>query len=413
MQVSQSIVLPTLNINMITPSQPLTCNLALTIRRPFEVPIHNDLANQRYNISVAFGTPPQAYSLLFDTGSTDIWVPKSNSSGCTPACPANFSFDPTASSTLVETDVPFDAHYGLTPDLAVKGLYYNDSISVGDLPALNNATFAVGDIPKPLYVQGTRGIFGAGTTFSESWYQGPNSPYWQDYDKTYMPLWERLALQSPSAKRQFSVWLNAQDAKSGTVNFGGEDRSKYQGRLVGIPLNLDSETKNPVGWNVNLTSVVRTRNDGKEKEKTIRLTKRGYSVDFTVDSGSPNMYVPTELYESIVKGLDATEVMNGAPYVPCSLRSAKSGYLDFGFNSGAGHQDAVIRVPYSDIIYPPGLPVTVPPVDDRHGEKLCYFGVVPNDGPVRLLGATFLRSAYVVFDVGEKELRVAQALWSH
>jgi hypothetical protein len=398
---------------MIVSPQLLSYYLALTTHQPFEVPIYNDLANQRYNISVAFGTPPQTYSLLFDTASTDVWIPKFNSSGCTPACPANFSFDPTTSSTLVETDVPFDARYGLTPDLAVKGLYYNDSISIGGLPTLKNATFAVGDIPKPLFTQGTRGIFGVGTRSSESWYQSPDSPYWQDYDKTYMSLWERLALQSPSAKPQFSVWLNAQDAKSGTVNFGGVDRSKYQGRLIGIPLNLDSGTGDPAGWSVNLTSVVRTSIDDKGKEKTTWLTARGYSIDFTVDSGSPNMYVPTKLYESIVEDLDATEIMNGAPYVPCSLRSAKSGYLDFGFNPGTGHQDAIIRVPYSDIIYPPGLPVTVPPADDRHGEKLCYFGVVPNDGPVRLLGATFLRSAYVVFDAEEKELKMAQAIWSH
>jgi hypothetical protein len=398
---------------MIASPQLLSYYLALTTHRPFEVPIYNDLANQRYNISVAFGTPQQTYSLLFDTGSTDVWVPKSNSSGCTPACPVNFSFDPTTSSTLVETDVPFDARYGLTPDLAAKGLYYNDTISIGDLPALKNATFAVGDIPKPLYTQGTRGIFGVGTRSSESWYQSPDSPYWQDYDKTYMPLWERLALKSPSAKRQFSVWLNAQDAKSGTVNFGGVDRSKYQGRLIGIPLNLNSGTEDPTGWNVNLTSLVRTSIDEKGKEKRTLLTKQEYSVDFTVDSGSPNMYVPTELYESIVEDLNATEIMNGAPYVPCSLRSAKSGYLDFGFNPGTGHQDAIIRVPYSDIIYPPGMPVTVPPVDDRYGEKLCYFGVVPNDGPVRLLGATFMRCAYVVFDAEEKELRMAQAIWSH
>jgi hypothetical protein len=190
---------------MIASPQLLSYYLALTTYQPFEVPIYNDLANQRYNISVAFGTPPQIYSHLFDTGSTDVWGPKFNSYGCAPACHANFSFDPTASSTLVEIDIPFDARYELTPDLAVKGLYYNDSISVGGVTAIENATFAVSDIPKPLYIQGTRGIFGVGTRYSESWYQNPDSPYWQDYDKTYMPLWERLALQSPYAKRQFSV----------------------------------------------------------------------------------------------------------------------------------------------------------------------------------------------------------------
>lgn len=90
------------------------------------------------------------------------------------------------------------------------------------------------------------------------------------------------------------------------MKLGGKDRSKYQGRLVGIPLNLDTRTEDPAGWNVNLTSVVRTSVDEKGKEKTTRLTKPEYSVDLTVDSGSPNMYVPTKLYANIVEGLDAT-----------------------------------------------------------------------------------------------------------
>lgn len=121
------------------------------------------------------------------------------------------------------------------------------------------------------------------------------------------------------------------------------------------------------------------------------------------------MYVPTALYKEIVKDLNATGIINGAPYVPCSLRGAETGFLDFEFAARTTRALAKIRVSYSEIFYPPGLPVTVPPVEDRNGERMCYFGVVPNDGPVRLLGATFLRSAYVVFDLDQKELRLAQS----
>lgn len=51
--------------------------------------------------------------------------------------------------------------------------------------------------------------------------------------------------------------------------------------------------------------------------------------------------------------------------------------------------NARIRVLYAKTIYPPGLPVTVPPAEDRLGEKMRYFGVLPIDGPFRLLDATF------------------------
>jgi hypothetical protein len=43
-----------------------------------EVTVCNDLAYQRYNISIFVGTPPQKFPLLLDTGSTNVWVPGQN-----------------------------------------------------------------------------------------------------------------------------------------------------------------------------------------------------------------------------------------------------------------------------------------------------------------------------------------------
>jgi hypothetical protein len=378
-------------------------------RAQLEIPLYNDLAYQRYNINIALGTPPQPFSLLFDTGSTDVWVPRANSTGCAPSCPAGFSFDPATSSTTVNSSIPFDARYGLTPDLAVIGEYYNDTLSIDGVPPLTNATFAIGNVPGPLYVQGNRGIFGVGSRFSESVYTGPTSPYQGDLSKTYTPLWERFALGSPEGKKKFSVWLNAQCSKAGSIQFGGENAAKYGGRLADVSLNLGTDGT-VREWNVNLTGVTRVRGGSQDREHN-RLTESDYSVDFTLDTGSPNMYVPTALYEGIVEGLNPTEIINGAPYVPCSLLFAMTEHLVFEFATPKRGIIATVTVPYNDIVYPPGLPVTVPPVEDRNGEKMCYFGIVPNNGPVRLLGATFLRSAYVVFDLDGKRLRLAQSKW--
>jgi hypothetical protein len=341
-------------------------------------------------------------------------VPESNSSGCAPNCP--LGFDPATSSSIVNLSIPFEARYGLTPDVVVLGSYYTDSIAVDGLPALHDVQFAIGDVPGPLFTQGNWGIFGLGSRLKQSVYLGGStSPTRGNFSATYTPLWERVALASPSKQRKYSIWLNGQGATRGSVFFGGEDATKYEGTLQSLPLNLRNGLV--ADWSVNLTGVTRVRPGryGGDTTRT-RLTAATYSVDYVFDTGSPNMYVPSSLYNAIVVGLDATEIINGAPYVPCSLRSSLSDYLEFEFPTLAVHDDcqsvATIRVPYTEIIYPFGFPVTVPPVIGAQGEKMCYFGVVPTDGFVRLLGATFVRSAYLVFDMDNKEIRAAQAKWT-
>jgi hypothetical protein len=378
-----------------------------------EVSIYNDLAHQRYNISISLGTPPQRFPLLLDTASTDVWVPNSNSSGCTPHCPQGF--DPASSSSIVDLNITFDARYGLTPDLAVVGSYYTDNIAVDGLSALPSVQFAIGDVPGPLFTQGNWGIFGLGSHSRESVNTGArNASTDKSLDATYIPLWEQVALGAPSKQRKYSMWLYGQAAEQGSVLFGGEDETKYEGTLQALSLNLRNGFI--FDWSVNLTGVtrVRTLSDGEDLNRT-RLTAANYSVDYIFDTGSPNMYVPTSLYNAIVDGLGATAIINGAPYVPCTLRSSLRDYLEFEFPmrekvEGCGSVVS-IRVAYTEIIYPFGYPVTVPLVRDENGAEMCYFGIVPTDGFVRLLGATFVRSAYLVFDADKMEIRAAQAKW--
>lgn len=386
-----------------------------TTPTPFTVPVTNDLAHQRYNISISTGNPPQSFDLLLDTGSTDIWFPLPNSTGCAPSCAPGYNL--TLSSSLVNTTIPFDARYGLTPDLAVLGYYYNDTVSVDGLPVIKNMTFGINNVPQLLTRQGNWGIFGLGSRFMEAVYGGPTSPFRGKPGKIYIPLWERLALMSPGGKRVFSVWLNAQNAERGSVLFGGVDEKKHTGELKRVPLNLEGGER--LEWSINVSSVSRVRVDGYAggKETVTRLTPANYSLDYTFDTGSPNMYVPTTLYEAITADLNVTERINEASYVPCRFRDASSGFLDFGFrttDSTEKEKDGgvTIRVSLGEIIYPYGFPVTWPLVPDRNGEKMCYFGIVPNDGPVRLLGATFIRSAYAVFDGEANEVGLAQSKWS-
>jgi hypothetical protein len=68
-------------------------------------------------------------------------------------------------------------------------------------------------------------------------------------------------------------------------------RDAWAGRRL-IPLN-----GHLLPWDFNLTSVARIHINQKGQETKTSLTSEDYSMDFTLDTGIPNMYLPTPLYE--------------------------------------------------------------------------------------------------------------------
>lgn len=66
------------------------------------VPLRN-YGNVQYIGRVAFGNPPQPMDVVFDTGSSDTWVPSVNCE----SCGAHSLFDPTRSTTFLDTQAEF------------------------------------------------------------------------------------------------------------------------------------------------------------------------------------------------------------------------------------------------------------------------------------------------------------------
>jgi hypothetical protein len=276
------------------------------------------------------------------------------------------------------------------------GEFYNDTIGIGGV-ALPQHPVALVDVIDTIYDAQTWGIVGLGSQLQNREVNGS------------VILWDNFYKLGLIKKRLFSVWLNHQDAKAGTILFGGVDKSKAHGELKSTPLT--SVVKTPHGddfteWAVNLTSL--TRRNGHAAEE--QLLPRTYSA--VLDTGSPNMYVPQALYDTLAAPLNVTLRTNrNTPYVPCALSSSPSS-LHFTFAGQNGAEGPQVRVPYSEIIYPFGMPANLGEVRSEEGKELCYLGVLSNNGSgIFLLGNSFIRSAYVVYDAGELELRMAQARW--
>ncbi|KAE8336851.1 aspartic peptidase domain-containing protein [Aspergillus arachidicola] len=103
-------------------------------------------------------------------------------------------------------------------------------------------------------------------------------------------------------------------------------------------------------------------------------------------------------YKNIIDMLVEQELINTRAY------SLWLNDVDYGFG---GPNGPVIRVPFTEL--------AVPWLDDNgdyqklsNGNDACVFGVVPitDDSPI-LFGDTFLRSAYVVYDLDQQQIAIA------
>jgi hypothetical protein len=84
--------------------------------------------------------------------------------------------------------------------------------------------------------------------------------------------------------------------------------------------------------------------------------------------------------------------------VPCN---PANGSIDFTF--GLGRASKTIRVPYSDFIYK--LDVE----KDGNREQICFLGMIIGSDHSIVLGNSFLRGVYAVFDISAGEVWIGEA----
>ncbi|KAE8365326.1 aspartic peptidase domain-containing protein [Aspergillus caelatus] len=333
-----------------------------------------------YILNLTLGTPAQQFAVALDTGSSDLWVNVANSSYCssrTDPCKPFGLYDPDASSTYKSLDVDFNATYG--DGTNAYGYYATDKLGLGDVH-VDDMQFGVAESTTI-----TQGIVGVSydTLTDEATSEG----------KTYANLPQALVNSGAIKSPAYSLWLNDPQASRGSILFGGVNKAKYKGELQTIPIVRTIRGYSYLAVTLTGFSV----EHGKESDD--------YSTQMPIvvllDSGTTLTYLPDSLVEELYKKFDATFLEDdGLAYVDCDLME-KDYTVNFDFSG------ATISVGISELV--------LNAVAEDFPEGTCAFGVVPGgDGldAMYILGDTFLRSAYVVYDLGNNEVSLANTNFS-
>jgi Eukaryotic aspartyl protease len=238
--------------------------------------------------------------------------------------------------------------------------------------------------------QGVHGLLGIGyDTLEASSTQYPNFP-------------DQLVAQGLIDSKAYSLYLDDLTVTAGSILFGGIDTDQFVGTLSSVPVQeVDGSFKR---LNVLLSSMTLSIGG----VDTPLLTA---SESVTLDSG----FSYSSLDDATVKALytaigavDDTGSPNGFAWVDCNIRCTRYDEF-FTFRFGSGPDGPVIKLPLAESIlgpYPPPQRLNLP------FANACIATFLPGSKlpqPYYTLGDNFLRSAYVVYDLENNEIALAQS----
>ncbi|KAL7274623.1 hypothetical protein RUND412_002455, partial [Rhizina undulata] len=350
---------------------------------------HLDNQDFLYYANVSIGTPPQSLRLHLDTGSSDIWVESAQSSLCQSVndpCNVTGVFDTSASSTYKTVANDFDISY--VDGEYARGDYGKDTFHLGDVN-VTGLQFGIG-----LDSTSTEGIMGIGFNSNEVQVQRLGKD-------PYPNLVDLMVEQNLIRSRAYSLWLNDLEASKGEILFGGVDTAKFRGNLTTLPIDLETGETQATDFMITLTSVSLTNDVG----KSLTITNDNFAVPALLDTGSSYTYLPTDLATELANQVGAQmSARIGVPIVPCEIRNY-NGTINYGFSG------AIINVPLNELAVDAytddGSPATY-----NDGTPLCYFGILDAGNDSNVLGDTFLRSAYVVYDLDNQEISIGNTLYN-
>mmetsp|Transcript_95774 Transcript_95774/g.240000 ORF Transcript_95774/g.240000 Transcript_95774/m.240000 type:complete len:416 (-) Transcript_95774:225-1472(-) len=308
-----------------------------------DIPIA-DFQNACYYGELTVGTPPQTFRVIFDTGSSNLWVPNVN---LNPASPNKRLYDSSKSTTYKADKHPFNIQYGSGP---VSGFYSRDAMQIGAFP-----------VPDYLFAEVDTAI-GLGAMYTQSPFDGICGMGWPALAAKEVTVPFQALVDTGKLDRQvFSFYLG--DNEDGELVIGGSDPKYVENKNMSY---VQLASKNY--WTVRCDAI------------TLNGEHISEVVPAIIDSGTSLIVGPPQDIQNI-----ALNVLGGQPYqgsflVPCS--KLQDAHLAFSLG---------------------GSDYTISGMDLALAQQggTCLLALQAMEGqPMWILGDVFMRRYFVEFDWG-------------
>ncbi|XP_007986890.3 cathepsin E isoform X1 [Chlorocebus sabaeus] len=321
--------------------------------------------DMEYFGTISIGSPPQNFTVIFDTGSSNLWVP---SVYCTsPACKTHTRFQPSQSSTYSQPGQSFSIQYGTG---SLSGIIGADQVSVEGLTVVGQQFGESVTEPGQTFVDAEfDGILGLG--------------YPSLAVGGVTPVFDNMMAQNLVDLPMFSVYMssNPEGGAGSELIFGGYDHSHFSGSLNWVPVTKQGY------WQIALDNI--------QVGGTVMFCSEGCQA--IVDTGTSLITGPSDKIKQLQNAIGAAPV-DGEYAVECANLNVMPD-VTFTIN---------------------GVPYTLSPtaytlLDFVDGMQFCSSGfqgldIHPPAGPLWILGDVFIRQFYSVFDRGNNRVGLAPAV---
>jgi len=326
----------------------------------------SNFMNAQYYGPISIGTPDQDFLVIYDTGSSNLWVPSSKCDNC-----VHKRYYSSQSSTYQPNGTSFSIQYGSG---ALTGFLSIDDVTLGGL-----------EVTAQTFAEATNE---PGIQWLVAKFDGICGMAFQSIavDDVVTPF-QNLISQGLVDQPLFGVYLSSTSGDSTSeLLLGGIDESHYTGSIVYE--SLISETY----WQIGLAGV-------NLAGKSVTSARKG-----VVDTGTSIFAGPTTEVANIAKICGATPVGTNPPeYTIDCLKVPFLPNLTFAM-SDSGMVYTFTGREYVDVV-------------TQGGETMCLFGFTGIDipapyGPLWILGDLFIQKYYTVFDYGNEQVGFAPSVAS-